>query len=674
MNTSQIHKYRPDIDGLRAIAVLSVVLYHAFPSLIKGGFIGVDIFFVISGFLISKIIFENLASNTFSFSEFYIRRVKRIFPALLTVLLFCLIFGWLTLLPNELNQLGKHIGAGATFISNFVLWSEVGYFDAQAETKPLLHLWSLGIEEQFYIIWPLLLWFMWKKKINLLYVIILGIICSFLLNVTYVEINPSTTFYLPHTRFWELLAGALLAWGHIHFNFKKIENNHLLLIKNISSIIGLSIIILGLCIIETGKDFPGFWAVLPVLGAVLMICASTDAWINQKILSNKIMVWFGLISFPLYLWHWPLLVFAQIYRGKEIHRDQGIIIVCISILLAWLTVKFIEYPFRFNTKNLKQKIIFLVSLMVAIGISGFCIGQMDLSQTHSKENIVIKRKDLEHLYGSSSNSFEGKNNWFFLGNAHDKTIAKAKLSITPSHEEIQKFKALFINISIEAQKRNIKVVLVIPPNKSTVYSEYLPNDFHLSPKRYIDFFIEELKGIPNLTIYDPKNDLLMNKKDGEYLYWTTDSHWNAKGAFVAYEGLSKLMGLPVPEVSFKKAPPFLGDLVKIHGYSSNIILQEDNWEVVWKNAPTLIETKIETEKTPFGQPSIVQNSNALINQSVWVIGDSFAASLKPYFYATFENTYNMGHWSEQLSTLPSSIIHADKAPDIIVIERIERSF
>jgi peptidoglycan/LPS O-acetylase OafA/YrhL len=158
-------KYRPDIDGLRAIAILLVVAFHAFPNLVKGGFVGVDIFFVISGFLISKIIFENLENRSFSFKDFYFRRIRRIFPALTVVMFACLVFGYFVLLPFELMQLGKHITGGAGFISNFIFWKEGGYFDSTADTKPLLHLWSLGIEEQFYITWPLLMWSNWKAEI-----------------------------------------------------------------------------------------------------------------------------------------------------------------------------------------------------------------------------------------------------------------------------------------------------------------------------------------------------------------------------------------------------------------------------------------------------------------------------------------------------------------------------
>jgi len=170
MTTQSSHlppsQYRPDIDGLRAIAVLTVVTFHAFPNFMKGGFIGVDVFFVISGFLISGIIFQNLEKERFIFSEFYSRRIKRIFPALSIVLLTTHLVGWFILLADEYKNLGKNIAAGAAFISNFILWKEAGYFDTSAETKPLLHLWSLGIEEQFYILWPFLAWLAWKKKIQ----------------------------------------------------------------------------------------------------------------------------------------------------------------------------------------------------------------------------------------------------------------------------------------------------------------------------------------------------------------------------------------------------------------------------------------------------------------------------------------------------------------------------
>jgi peptidoglycan/LPS O-acetylase OafA/YrhL len=209
-------KYRPDIDGLRAIAVLSVVIFHAFPNLLKGGFIGVDIFFVISGFLISTIILSGLKHDSFSFIEFYSRRIKRIYPALLLVLIASFIFGWFALLADEYKQLGKHIAGGAGFISNFILWKESSYFDNAAETKPLLHLWSLGIEEQFYIVWPLLLWIAWKQRLNILTLVLIVMIISFVLNVNTIQSDSTAAFYSPQTRFWELLIGSILAYATIN--------------------------------------------------------------------------------------------------------------------------------------------------------------------------------------------------------------------------------------------------------------------------------------------------------------------------------------------------------------------------------------------------------------------------------------------------------------------------
>lgn len=200
--------YRADIDGLRALAVILVVLFHAFPYWVKGGFIGVDIFFVISGFLISTIVFTSLEQDNFSFLEFYKRRVIRIFPALILVLLVCVVFGWFVLLADEYKQLGKHVTSGAIFSSNFLLLSESGYFDNAAETKPLLHLWSLSIEEQFYFLWPLILWFSWKKRFNYLTITITLLLISFLFNLYKIKNNSIAAFYLPQTRFWELLAGA----------------------------------------------------------------------------------------------------------------------------------------------------------------------------------------------------------------------------------------------------------------------------------------------------------------------------------------------------------------------------------------------------------------------------------------------------------------------------------
>ena len=381
-------KYRPDIDGLRAVAVLSVVAFHAFPRWMPGGFIGVDIFFVISGFLISTIIFENLEKNTFSFLGFYARRVRRIFPALLMVLIFSYAFGWIALFADEYKQLGKHIAAGAGFVSNLVLWSESGYFDNSSDTKPLLHLWSLGIEEQFYIVWPFVLWLAWKKRFNLVTLIALVWFASFYLNIQGVKKDVVATFYSPQTRFWELFAGSMLAWFVLHskntFSNYGLKIDGLLsrivyresveadgrTLSNTTSFAGCLLLAYGFWRISKEVGFPGWWGMVPVLGAALVILAGPRAWLNRTVLSNKIAVWFGLISFPLYLWHWPLLSFARIVESGTPARNVRIVAVVLSVALAWLTYRFVERPIRFG-KNRRIKAFVLVFLMVVVGYVGY---------------------------------------------------------------------------------------------------------------------------------------------------------------------------------------------------------------------------------------------------------------------------------------------------------------
>ncbi|WP_193315059.1 acyltransferase family protein [Poseidonibacter ostreae] len=371
-------KYRSDIDGLRAIAVLSVVWYHAFPEYFKGGYIGVDIFFVISGFLISGIIFENLEKNKFSFREFYTRRIIRIFPALLLVFLFSLFVGWLTLLPGEFEQLGKHISGGASFISNFILWNESGYFDNIAETKPLLHLWSLAVEEQFYIIWPLLLFFTWKFRFNKFFLILVILLISFCINLYLLSKDPSGTFYLPFSRFWELLIGSFLAYVIFYnkLNSDKyngyLEKFNLKFFANILSLIGIILISYGLYSITKISEFPGYLALYPTLGAMLIILSGQISWIGQRVLSNPIFVWIGLISYPLYLWHWPLLSFARIIEDGTPNNMIIYTAVLLSILLSWVTFKFIEKPLR-NSNDKGKKAILLIILMVIIGAIGYAI-------------------------------------------------------------------------------------------------------------------------------------------------------------------------------------------------------------------------------------------------------------------------------------------------------------
>jgi peptidoglycan/LPS O-acetylase OafA/YrhL len=354
--------YRSDIDGLRALAILPVVLFHAFPNLLPGGFIGVDIFFVISGYLITSILLKDIQEGKYSIKTFYARRVRRIFPALSLVLLFCLALGWVVLTAVEYRALGKHVAGGAGFIANFMFWREAGYFDAAGDTKPLLHLWSLGIEEQFYIVWPLLLYFFAKKTWSILWLILGVAFLSFGLSIWQVGSNPSAAFYSPFNRSWELAIGACLAYQALHPAplFTRVIDRH----TSTLSALGFMMVVIGFVVINDSRAFPGFWALLPTLGAGLMIAAGPKARLNHLFLSNKILVWIGLISFPLYLWHWPLLSFARIIYSETPPTDVRWVLVITSILLAALTYVLIEKPIRSSQK--KRSIILVLSILMLI--------------------------------------------------------------------------------------------------------------------------------------------------------------------------------------------------------------------------------------------------------------------------------------------------------------------
>lgn len=359
------HDYRRDVDGLRGIAVLAVIAFHAFPNFLPGGFAGVDIFFVISGFLISGILFRNLRENRFSYASFYARRIRRIFPALILVLVPCLIFGWL-LTPMDFRQIGLHVASAAGFVANFAFWREAGYFDASAETKPLLHLWSLGIEEQFYIFWPLFLTIAWRRKLNFLVLILIIAASSFALNIHLVLSNPDAAFYSPLARFWELMLGGLLAYLALHRPESLPRGAWV-------STTGAVLLALGFLLLDRDRNFPGWWALLPTLGAFLLISAGPENWLNRLILGSRALTSTGLISYPLYLWHWPVLYAIRrlfLYRITGLPAT-GILLgaLLVSFVLSWLTYRFVETPIRFG-KFKSKAVAPLVSFMILVAVAG----------------------------------------------------------------------------------------------------------------------------------------------------------------------------------------------------------------------------------------------------------------------------------------------------------------
>jgi len=333
-----VKTYRPDIDGLRAIAVLAVVLYHfnILATFSKSGFIGVDIFFVISGYLITSILISDTNSEHW-IRRFYARRVKRIFPALILVLFFSIVAASLILIPIEFKIFGREVFSASTFSSNIFYFQQVGYFDYSSHQKPLLHLWSLVIEEQFYIFWPILIWVISKLRLKVTLTLGILTLSSFLYCLWITTYSQDLAFYSPFSRAWELGVGGLLATLKFKESIK---------INRILGNLGLFLLAISFVLIDNEKTWPGVFTILPVLGTLAILAYSSHGTFKHRILSNKILVYIGRISFPLYLWHWPLFVFFKIYKGDSPDRYEKVSVFVLSVLLASLTYHFLEIPLK----------------------------------------------------------------------------------------------------------------------------------------------------------------------------------------------------------------------------------------------------------------------------------------------------------------------------------------
>jgi peptidoglycan/LPS O-acetylase OafA/YrhL len=321
---------------------------------------------VISGFLITGIIVRELDQQRFSLVGFYNRRIRRIFPALIVVLCVTLVLGWLWMLPAAYAQLSADVFASAAFFSNIALLLQSGYFDIESGKKPLLHLWSLGIEEQFYLFWPLILMLVARLRLSILAAASVIAVASFVLNAALIDSNPVATFYLPFTRAWELLTGAVLAcsWNQVSQTFAA---------SNRRASIGLVLIATTAGVLDTKRAFPGWWAVLPVAGAALLLSAPS-AWFCRTLLASRPLVSIGLISYPLYLWRWPLLVFFGIIKFGPLTLVERELILGLSAPLAWLTYRLVESPFRFGRPS-PLKLASLCAGMVLIAVAGGIVVQ-----------------------------------------------------------------------------------------------------------------------------------------------------------------------------------------------------------------------------------------------------------------------------------------------------------
>jgi peptidoglycan/LPS O-acetylase OafA/YrhL len=327
---SQPEGHRPDVDGLRGVAVLLVVVFHAWPTLLPGGFVGVDVFFVISGFVVSRMVQRQLDANTFTARDFYLRRINRLAPALLLSVTVTLVVAGLWAPPSMLSQLADAAVGGLAMVGNLLAGLQSSYFDAGAELRPLLHLWSLGVEEQFYLLVPLTVWLVCRFPASRRRLGVGAMVLSLLGCVLLTTRWPTWAYYLPLTRAWELLAGVLLT--------RSLSRG-----ASLVGVTGLVLVVGSAALLGRGQVFPGAWAVLPVSGAVLVM-ASGPSSAPSRLLATRPLVALGLVSYSLYLWHWPVLTLLRLTTNEHpLAAPAG---VGISVLLAWLTTRFVERPLR----------------------------------------------------------------------------------------------------------------------------------------------------------------------------------------------------------------------------------------------------------------------------------------------------------------------------------------
>jgi peptidoglycan/LPS O-acetylase OafA/YrhL len=359
-------KYNPAIDGLRAVAVLPVVMFHAFPHYTPGGFIGVDVFFVISGFLISGLIFDGVDRNSFSLVAFYAARIRRIFPALLVVLAAVFVAGWWLLFPIDMIRLGHQIVASAAFAANIYFWSQAGYFGPDATTYSLLHLWSLGVEEQFYVVWPLAIMLLSRRSWAILPTIVIIAAASFLFSLL-VE-DRAAAFYLPMSRAWELMLGAGLAWL-----MRDSSRCFPPILLDAAGIVGLLLILGSIVCIHESDPYPGWRALAPTIGACLVLWSGSDSRAVAPLLSWRPLVFVGLISYPLYMWHWPVFWIGRTVGTVDLDLAHAAALGAISFVLAWATFVLVERPIRFGTRRSRP----VTPVWLAVGLASVTlVGQV----------------------------------------------------------------------------------------------------------------------------------------------------------------------------------------------------------------------------------------------------------------------------------------------------------
>lgn len=433
-------KYRGEIDGLRAIAVLPVVFFHAGFNVFAGGFVGVDVFFVISGYLITSILIHELEVGGFSISKFYERRARRILPALFSIMLFSFVFAWALLGPSDMKSFSGSMGAVPLFFSNIFFWLQSGYFDTASEIKPLIHTWSLAVEEQFYVIFPIFLYFIWSAGRRSVFLILFFFFFLSLFFSVYGWYHfPSAAFFTVPTRAWELIIGSLAALVVKDFNFERLNKG----ILNTADFAGIGLIFLAVFVYDERTPFPSFYAFMPTLGTVMVILfSSSDTW-TGRVLGSRPFVWIGLISYSIYLWHQPIFAFARLSKvdGRP-NAMMMLFLVSLTIFVAYLSWRYIETPFR-NSNNINRRQLTLFALFgslffIIAGLAGYRSDgwrdfRMGADQIRLMETVKFSPKRGQCHTGGNSYTppesacvfFSDRVAWAVLGDSHGVELSYA---------------------------------------------------------------------------------------------------------------------------------------------------------------------------------------------------------------------------------------------------------
>jgi len=484
-------KYRREIDGLRALAVVPVIMFHAGVSIFSGGFVGVDIFFVISGYLITSIIAIELDQNSFSILKFYERRARRILPALFLVMLCTLPFAWLWMLPSALKDYSRSLIAVPLFASNALFGFTSGYFDIASELKPLLHTWSLAVEEQYYVFFPLFLMLVWRLSHKLVMSLLLSAaILSLLIAQWSTAKYNAAAFYLLPTRAFELLIGALISLYFINkpsLALDRLQGSQML--NQSGSIAGLALIIYAIFAFDKSTPSPSFYSLIPTIGAGLVIVYASANTAVGKLLGNRVLVGVGLISYSAYLWHQPIIAFSKLRHLLGFDQTSAFFITSSSLALAYLSWRFVEKPFR-DSRIYSSRFIMIFS---AIGAVGFiAAGSIIYSQNGFRDSFDRVPPNIK---------------WLSLS---EKLDIKGDICKPISHENLGISSCLFGDVN---SSRNI---ILYGDSHAQAIGEQLSQHFVKLKIRGIKVIIDECEIVPELRLYSRANTDVTEKCNARF--------------------------------------------------------------------------------------------------------------------------------------------------------------